>query len=420
MVKTRKHGYMIVSLPAAASLLLWQSLVFAAPIPRTPVVALSGPKGYIPKGATVEWSAAVENAENAEFEFWVRIGGSRRVIQSYSSASTVLWKVPIGISTLGVTVKGAGLSPLSTSVSVTGVPVTGSHRSRTVPVDSPVGMGGPKPHRFWVANPVGDWMTLGAFRSGRASWTPRFPGRYPVAIMTKGPNSAVTAQEEVFHAEPQPNALVALGDSVTFGWNLGNNWNPSPEAFPYLLGKAEHLPVDDLGYPGWTSAQLLAALGKNPYQKALSTAKVVTIDIGNNDLLQMATKDGLLGAAGIASVSPTAFAQLAAVIGTIGSNLGKILLTVKSEAPRAKVVVYNLYDPVAYRTLIGPIARKIVVAADAVIAKEAAAAGLPVADAYGAFSGNLRAYVQSGNFHPTAAGQRALAVVGEKALASMK
>src|ERR1700730_8454693 len=58
--------------------------------------------------------------------------------------------------------------------------------------------------------------------------------------------------------------LVGLGDSITFGYNLGaNNNQPSQYAFPFLMGEDTHLHVRDLGIPGWTTSDLLNAIKHN-------------------------------------------------------------------------------------------------------------------------------------------------------------
>ncbi|MDP4158056.1 MAG: SGNH/GDSL hydrolase family protein, partial [Bacillota bacterium] len=62
----------------------------------------------------------------------------------------------------------------------------------------------------------------------------------------------------------QPN-LVALGDSITFGYHLPDQigQQPSPHAFPSLIGEG-HFKVTNLGYPGLTSSGLLLALSTDP------------------------------------------------------------------------------------------------------------------------------------------------------------
>ena len=140
--------------------------------------------------------------------------------------------------------------------------------------------------------------------------------------------SAIVLASSVFASAgfaQSPNAkesLVALGDSITFGYNLGiNNQHPSKEAFPYLIDNndGKEFRVNNLSVPGWTSAQLLDALQNDQrFRQAVTHADVITLDIGSNDLLQ-AIKTGTL---------PTA-------VGTMLSNLTKNIAEIQSLAPNA-------------------------------------------------------------------------------------
>lgn len=92
----------------------------------------------------------------------------------------------------------------------------------------------------------------------------------------------------------EKHSLVALGDSITFGYHLPDQigLQPSPSAFPSLIGNG-NFNVTNLGVPGWTSTDLLNAVKTNPiFKRSLKEADAVTLDIGSNDLLQAA---GLTG-----------------------------------------------------------------------------------------------------------------------------
>lgn len=221
-----------------------------------------------------------------------------------------------------------------------------------------------------------------------------------------------------------PNALVALGDSITFGYNLPGSDNlttPSPEAFPYVLGQAEGFTsanVMDAGVPGWTSTDLLNALKSNKYTAKLKQAKIVTLDIGNNDLLHAAQRLLLAAVAG-KPVVPTLADQLAlqAGLATIKVNLPQIIAAVRAQTgPNTPIVIYNMYNPFANTTALGAISESMVTAANHIIAEDAAQNGLSVVHAHAAFSGNQATYVRAMDVHPTAAGQDALATAAEAAL----
>ncbi|MHB1627266.1 MAG: GDSL-type esterase/lipase family protein [Bacilli bacterium] len=218
-------------------------------------------------------------------------------------------------------------------------------------------------------------------------------------------------------ASGNAKSLVALGDSITFGYDLGKtNLQPSPEAFPYLIGKAGSLSVTDLGVPGLTSSGLLADLATASFQQAVKGASVITLDIGSNDLLQPAEKDGLFTGQ---TVTPTELAQFATVVKQFTANLQATLQTLVKLNPTAKIVVYNIYNPVPSSDAAAhAVADKVLSAMNAVIAQEAGAFHLPVANAYSAFSGHVSQYILTGNVHPNAQGQAVLAKIGEQALTS--
>ncbi|WP_165347092.1 SGNH/GDSL hydrolase family protein [Gottfriedia acidiceleris] len=81
--------------------------------------------------------------------------------------------------------------------------------------------------------------------------------------------------------------LVGLGDSITFGFNLGTTNNiPSNYAFPFLIGENANLVVRDLGVPGWTTDNLLQAIKYDTnFRQSVKHTDYITLDIGNNDLL---------------------------------------------------------------------------------------------------------------------------------------
>ncbi|RIV26452.1 SGNH/GDSL hydrolase family protein [Alicyclobacillaceae bacterium I2511] len=216
----------------------------------------------------------------------------------------------------------------------------------------------------------------------------------------------------------QNGLLVALGDSISFGYNLGpNNNQPSQKAFPYLLAKWNGDTVQDLGVPGWTSSNLLTALQQNTaFQSTVRQASVITIDIGSNDLLGLAEQDGLLTASN-PDVTPQEQSQFAQAIAGFAQNLPQILERVHSLAPHAYIVLYNLYDPISSQyTGLHALAEQLVGKENQVIAGVASQAGLTVADAYAAFNGNQNVLVRPADVHPTVLGQDALAAVGERAL----
>lgn len=214
-------------------------------------------------------------------------------------------------------------------------------------------------------------------------------------------------------------SLVALGDSITYGYDLNtnangtvNNQHPSKKAFPYLIGHQENMRVRDLGVPGWTSSQLLNALQSNKkYRQAVQHASVITIDIGSNDLLNVLKT--------ASSSDPTALGNALAVAGhnLVASTLPNILQQVHTLNPSARVILYNLYDPWPVQSPIHQLADSLLGTLDTQgISSLAQQSGARYADAYDAFNGKQSQYVLPGNVHPTVAGQAELAELGENAL----
>ena len=114
-------------------------------------------------------------------------------------------------------------------------------------------------------------------------------------------------------------------------------------------------------------------------------------------------------------------AGLESDVSLMGHNLGLILQDVHKEAPHARIIVYNLYDPLATSdTVVGQAASLWIDAADTLIAKAAAKNHVALVNANMAFQGHQAVDVQPVNFHPTIIGQEVLAQAGEAALASVK
>ncbi|MCI0182070.1 SGNH/GDSL hydrolase family protein [Sulfoacidibacillus ferrooxidans] len=229
---------------------------------------------------------------------------------------------------------------------------------------------------------------------------------------------AAMADTSVTTQTSQPS-LVALGDSITFGYNLGNNKAPSQKAFPYVIGSAKGYRVTDLGVPGWTSGNLLQALTTPRFMTAIRGAKVITVDIGSNDILQPAIKDGLLHASGQPPTLTSAEKlQFVDAIATFGQNLHAILTKIHTVNPQAQIILYNIYDPIPESYVkLRMISELLIGSENAIIATEGSEDHLAVADAYQAFNQQLSTYVLPGHVHPTVAGQQELAKLGLAILA---
>ncbi|MCL6636969.1 MAG: SGNH/GDSL hydrolase family protein [Alicyclobacillus sp.] len=219
--------------------------------------------------------------------------------------------------------------------------------------------------------------------------------------------------------------LVALGDSITFGYNLPDtdgNRKPSLQAFPALLGERERLRVANLGVPGWTSADLQAALGHLATGQLLRQARLVTLDIGSNDLLRLAEQQGIQVAVGGGSGQLTAAQQqqLTQAVQQMTRNVAAILTGVR-ELTAAPVLLYTLYNPFPTGSALHDLTEPLEQSANAALKQLAATfPNVVVADAHAAFAGHETEDVRvaAGDIHPTVAGQAVLAQAGAAALAA--
>jgi len=84
----------------------------------------------------------------------------------------------------------------------------------------------------------------------------------------------------------------ALGNSLASGVGATNN-NGYADRYKTYLENDNSVTVNlwNLGSSGWTSSDLLAALKSNAvFRLAVSSSRIITVDIGGNDLLQATAK----------------------------------------------------------------------------------------------------------------------------------
>lgn len=216
--------------------------------------------------------------------------------------------------------------------------------------------------------------------------------------------------------------LVALGDSITFGLHLEpNQTQPSPNAFPNLIANGAYH-VTNLGVPGWTSSDLLKALKTNPaFIRSLKAADVVTLDIGNNDLLQAVGLQQILESRTPVQLTPELQQRLLLTKVKLAINLQTIIMTIKKQTD-APIILYNLYNPIGSSSdpFIGSLHNfgELVIHDfnSQVYNPLAIHTGSLLADAYTAFNGNQATYIIPGDVHPSLAGHQALAKLADNAL----
>lgn len=95
--------------------------------------------------------------------------------------------------------------------------------------------------------------------------------------------------------------------------------------------------------------------------------------------LPLASEDGLLGSSS-STLTTLEKEQFAAAIQKFGMNLPSILETVKKLAPKANIVLYNLYDPSPSSSSLHALAEQMVTPENQIISEVAPKLGLSVVD----------------------------------------
>ncbi|MCA1032688.1 GDSL-type esterase/lipase family protein [Bacillus timonensis] len=219
--------------------------------------------------------------------------------------------------------------------------------------------------------------------------------------------------------------LVALGDSITYGYNLDPaNPKPSENAFPSLIGNGEN-DVVNLGVPGWKSSDLLAALTTDPtFSAALLKADFITLNIGSNDFLQHPDVKKILKGEAPPTATPELIQSLQATSVQLGTNLQAIFAAIRSQTD-APIVFYNLYNPFGPSThptfaALHLLGEQIITGVNKdVILPIGVATGSLLVDSYSAFNGNQATYILPGDVHPTFTGHQALAALADAALLTL-
>ncbi|MCC3356107.1 SGNH/GDSL hydrolase family protein [Bacillus sp. REN16] len=229
-------------------------------------------------------------------------------------------------------------------------------------------------------------------------------------------------------------SLVALGDSITFGWNLYEGENPdiskpSIHAFPNYIGDGG-FDVTNLSFPGWTSGDLLTKITSDPmYLPAIAQADVITLNIGNNDLLQAAEINKLISEG--QALTPEKIEEITIKIklasGQLAANLTQIMGAIRQVNQSAPIIFYNIYNP--FGAHLDPIVPNLHMMGEQIITGvnknviEPIAAKVPgtiLVDAYSAYNGKQATYIRPfPDVHPTVEGQKVLASLADQALLSL-
>ncbi len=165
-------------------------------------------------------------------------------------------------------------------------------------------------------------------------------------------------------AAKEAPAYVAVGDSLTFGVGASDPVTGGYVAITYdTLRKSERyrdrgLDLINLGVPGATSADLLLPGGQLERavneiierQEDISSSddnvEIITVGIGGNDVLALATPDSPCVADPLASECQILFEEMLAML---EENLTPVLRGLREVAPRAMFFVLDLFSPLSVR-----------------------------------------------------------------------
>jgi len=146
----------------------------------------------------------------------------------------------------------------------------------------------------------------------------------------------IVINTDVSKAVIRVSLYLALGDSITAGYGVGNSYS-----FPTIYGNFlrrhnQDLSVYNLGVNGLTTHGLLELLLFNRSLRHLvSLASLITITIGSNDLLHLFKNSNQ-------SINTS---QLPVILGNMGKTLAQVGDVVKRLNPMAIVKVATLYNP---------------------------------------------------------------------------
>ncbi|MBN8236239.1 SGNH/GDSL hydrolase family protein [Halobacillus kuroshimensis] len=199
--------------------------------------------------------------------------------------------------------------------------------------------------------------------------------------------------------------ITALGDSIPYGYHLTPvNKQPSPYAFPYLIGEKGNMVVNNLSVPGLTSGELLQELKTNKVvREAVADSDYILLYIGGNDLLNFLKKNDNLQGVDLEKAAP--------VIRDLIYNVYSTILEIDALSD-GEILVYNLYNPypAASDQLSAPLSY-INQQYQSLVQLVRHFASVTLIDAYGAFAGHPE-YIIERDVHPNKKGQEKLAELG--------
>ena len=230
-------------------------------------------------------------------------------------------------------------------------------------------------------------------------------------------------------------AYIAIGDSRAFGVGASD---PATDGYVAITHDALHrseryrqrgLELVNLGVPGATSADLLLPDGQleqavaeiKERQEDTSSAddnvEIITVNIGGNDVLALVTSDSPCVAD---PRSPECEDRFQEVLDALKDDLTEVLRRLREAAPKADIIVLDLYSPLSGRggapELVADLAvREINAVTERVVSDPELRAKL--VSVYPLFRGRASQLVAADNLHPNDDGH---AVMAEGVLAAIE
>lgn len=195
---------------------------------------------------------------------------------------------------------------------------------------------------------------------------------------------------------------LALGDSITAGYGVGN-----PFSFPniyanFLMRHNPDLRLLNLGVNGLTTSGLLNLLKSNPrIRKCVSQASLITLTIGSNDLLRLIRNPN----------QPVQPSLLPVILGNMNKNLLQIGQEIRLLNPSAIVKVATIYNPLPAGPYAGysSLVQGIIANANGMIITCARRYGFMVVDLDREMKGKESLYIGGDYAHPSSAGHQMIA-----------
>lgn len=212
----------------------------------------------------------------------------------------------------------------------------------------------------------------------------------------------------------EQKSLVALGDSITFGYNLDTkNNHPSKEAFPEFAVEGEKYRVRNLGVPGDTSGDLLTLLKTEKYRQAVRHADVITLNIGSADFLKGASPI-ITKIMTIPNYQPTledvSLTQNITI--NLVTNLQQLVYEIRTLTD-VPIILYTIYNPFYGKDAQ---AGALLYGANIAISSFGVDSSIEIADAFTAFIGKQNLLILPEDVHPNLKGQQLLADLAAKAI----